>query len=98
DGGDWRASIASPEGAALGEARLANRALATSSPMGTLIGQGNPHILGPSGQLPRWSTVSVSAPDAALADALSTAFCLMDRPAIDRALAVFPGARIELLA
>lgn len=98
DGADWRAGIASPEGRLLGEARLTNRALATSSPRGTLIGDGNPHIIGPSGQKPRWSTVSVSASDAALADALSTAFCLMDRPAIARALAAFPDARLELLA
>lgn len=90
--------ITSPEGAALGEARLSNRALATSSPVGTLIGQGKPHMIGPSGQSPRWATVSVSAPDAALADALSTAFCLMDPPAIDRAPVAFPGARIELPA
>jgi FAD:protein FMN transferase len=98
DGADWRARIASPEGEVLGEARLANRALATSSPRGTLIGEGNPHIVGPSGQTPRWSTVSVSAPEAALADALSTAFCLMDRRSIDRALAAFPGAALELIA
>lgn len=98
DGGDWRAGIASPEGLPLGEARLSDRALATSSPRGTLIGNGKPHIISPFGGKPHWSTVSVSAPDAALADALSTAFCLMDRPAIDRALASFPGASIELLA
>lgn len=97
-GGDWRAGIASPEGRPLGEARLSNRALATSSPRGTLIGDEKPHIIGPSGQLPRWSTVAVSAPKAALADALSTAFCLMERPAIDSALTAFPEARVEALA
>ena len=32
-----------------------------------------------------------------LTDALSTAAVLMDRPAIDRALAQFPGARVEAL-
>jgi len=41
--------------------------------------------------------VSVSAPEAAVADALSTAFCLMERPAIDNALRLFPEARIEAL-
>ena len=64
----------------------------------SLIGAGRAHILGPAGQVPRWSTVSVSAPEAAGADALSTAFCLMDRPAIDAALTAFPGARVEILA
>ncbi len=98
DGGPWRAAIAGPDGTMLGQVGLANGALATSSPHGTLIGGGLPHILGPAGQPPLWQTVSVSAPSAALADALSTAFCLMDRPAIARALAVFPAARLEMLA
>ena len=38
------------------------------------------------------------AGSAALADALSTAAVLLDRTAIDRALARFPGARIEALS
>ena len=97
DGRDWSAAIAAPDGARLGEVSLSNRALATSSPSGTLIGAGRAHILGPAGQVPRWSTVSVSAPRAAVADALSTAFCLMDRPAIAAALTAFPGARVEIL-
>lgn len=96
DGADWSAEIAAPTGMALGAARLRNRALATSSPRGTLIAGGRAHILGPTGQAPLWNTVSVSAPQAAVADALSTAFCLMDRPAMEAALAAFPGARIEI--
>ncbi|WP_333818218.1 FAD:protein FMN transferase, partial [Tabrizicola sp.] len=78
----WPAVIADPKGNPLAETRLTNRALATSSPRGTLV-NGQPHILGPQGQPPLWQTVSVSAPSAALADALSTAFCLMDRASID---------------
>lgn len=97
-GRDWSATIATPEGRALRETRLADRALATSSPRGTLIGAGKPHILGPRGQPALWQTASVSAPSAALADALSTAFCLMDRPAIDAALRACPEARLEALA
>jgi len=93
----WPVQIAGPDGAALAETRLTNRALATSSPRGTLV-NGQPHILGPEGQPPLWQTVSVSAPSAAIADALSTAFCLMDRPAIAAALDRFPGARLEALA
>jgi len=95
--GGWPVVIAGPDGASFGETRLADRALATSSPQGTLV-NGQPHILGPVGQPTRWQTVSVSAPSAAVADALSTAFCLMQRPAIDAALARFPGARVEVLA
>ncbi|MCV2865825.1 FAD:protein FMN transferase [Albidovulum sediminicola] len=98
DGGDWIAAIAAPSGSRLAESRLLNRALATSSPLGTVIGGGQAHILGPAGQAPLWSTVSVSAPEAAVADALSTAFCLMERPAMDAALRAFPGARIEIAA
>jgi thiamine biosynthesis lipoprotein len=93
----WPVQIASPEGRILGQTRLTNCALATSSPHGTLV-NGQPHILGPQGQPPLWQTVSVSAPRAALADALSTAFCLMDRPSIDGALEALPGARLEVLA
>ena len=94
----WPVQIASPDGRILAETRLTNRALATSSPLGTLIGDGRPHILGPQGQPPLWQTVSVSAPSAAVADALSTAFCLMDRASTDRALQAFPDARLEALA
>ncbi len=95
-GTPWRGRIETPEGKALAEISLTDRALATSSPYGTRIGaQGLPHILGPQGQDPVWNTVSVSAPSAALADALSTAFCLMPRPAIERALKLFPTARLE---
>lgn len=93
---DWLMEIASPSGKRLGETRLTNRALATSSPRGTVIGTGHSHIIGPAGQAPLWSTISVSAPQAAVADALSTAFCLMERDAMTRALAAFPGARIEV--
>lgn len=97
DGGGWQAAIAMPDGTEIARTRLSNRALATSSPSGTLIGTGRPHILDPHGTPARWQLASVSAPRAMLADALSTAFCLMDRPAIDTALSVFPDARLEAL-
>ena len=93
----WRAAISTPSGAELTRVNLTNRALATSSPRGTVIGHNKPHILHPR-LTPLWDTVSVSAPNAALADALSTAFCLMPRAAIDTALAAFPTARLEALA
>jgi thiamine biosynthesis lipoprotein len=45
---------------------------------------------------PRWQSVSVSAPSAALADALSTAACVMDLK--ERIIALcdqMPGATLE---
>lgn len=98
DGAPWRARIAGPDGENLCELALRDRALATSSPMGTRIGRHQGHILRPDGGPALWRTVSVSAPEAAVADGLSTAACLMDRAAIDRALAAFPGARLEHLS
>ena len=51
------------------------------------------HILDPrTGEpaAPVWRAISITAPSAALADALSTAACLMpDRAAIDRLVAEF---------
>ena len=96
---DWRARIEAPGGEPLRELHLQERALATSAALGTRIGPAQqPHIIGPQGQRPQWALVSISADSAALADALSTAAVLLDRPAIDRALARFPGARLEALA
>ena len=92
----WHAEVQTPDGETRAAVLLSNRALATSAPFGTRIGaHGLPHILGPQGQSPVWTTVSVSAPSAALADALSTAFCLMPTAAIEQALAQFPEARLE---
>ena len=95
---DWQAAIAGPDGAPLHRVSLRDRALATSSPMGTRIGHDQPHILHPDGRPPLWRTVSVSANSAALADGLSTAFCLMTRAEIAAALVQFPEARVEFLA
>ncbi|KAF0172398.1 MAG: ApbE family lipoprotein [Rhodobacteraceae bacterium] len=93
----WQAAIADPTGQTLAEIPLQNRALATSSPRGTVIGANQPHILHPT-RRPQWSTVSISAPSAALADALSTAACLLSRAEIITALSHFPEARLETLA
>lgn len=93
----WQAAIADPTGQTLAEIPLQNRALATSSPRGTVIGANLPHILHPT-RRPQWSTVSISAPSAALADALSTAACLLSRAEIITALSHFPEARLETLA
>lgn len=97
DGACWWAQIAGPDGTPLATTALTDRALATSSPLGTRIGTGSCHILHPQGLPPRWQTVAISAPEAAVADALSTAACLLDRAAIDRAMTGFHDVRLEVL-
>jgi thiamine biosynthesis lipoprotein len=102
DGMPWRVGITTPEGGVRSNAvALADRALATSAPYGTVLDRAGHigHIVDPrtgrTGGL--WRQVSVSAPRAALADGLSTAFCLMSRTQTEIAIAAYPGARIEAL-
>jgi FAD:protein FMN transferase len=83
------------------EIPLEGRALATSAPLGmTFGGDGlTSHIIDPVTGHPtvlRWTSVSISARSAALADALSTAACMMD--ASDQIVALcdqVPGATLE---
>jgi FAD:protein FMN transferase len=92
-GGAWPVRLAQG-----GETDLRSRALATSAPHGTVFDRGGQygHILDPrTGEpaAPRWQGISIIAPSAALADAVSTAACLMtDRQAIDVLAAQFDGA------
>ncbi len=86
-----------------GEVNLTSRALATSSPLGTVFDAKGTvgHILNPATGVPAtpvWTSISISAPSSALADALSTSACLMpDRSAIEAVLTHFPDTRIEAL-
>ncbi|MCV2865896.1 FAD:protein FMN transferase [Albidovulum sediminicola] len=96
EGGDWPVRLA--EGGAV---NLRSRALATSAPLGTVFdaeGQAG-HILDPRAGLPaaaKWRAVSISAPSAALADALSTAACMAsDVDEIAGWLSRFEDARCE---
>ncbi len=96
-GGDgWPVTLAQG-----GSLALRQRALATSQPLGTVFdGEGRfGHILDPrTGEpaAPVWRAISVTAPSAALADALSTAACLMpDRAAIDGLVAQFADVRCD---
>ena len=75
-GGVWPVRLAQG-----GEVGLRERALATSAPLGTTFDPEGRcgHILDPRTGQPEpsaWRAVSVTAPQAALADALSTALCL----------------------
>lgn len=101
DGAAWQAAIAGPDGILLRRCALSDRAIATSSPSATVLDPAGAvgHILDPRTGRPggRWRTVSISAPGAALADALSTAFCVMERDRIEATVARFPGVAIEAL-
>lgn len=95
-GGGWPVTLAQG-----GSLTLRARALATSAPLGmTFANDGRTgHILDPRTGRPApaiWRGVSVSAPSAALADALSTAACLTVNEAhITRLCAAFPETRLE---
>ncbi len=104
DGAGWPIGIKAP-GQAGGVARtimLSDSALATSEPLGTTFDNAGTigHILDPRSGEPalRRRSVSVEAPSAALADALSTAFCIMRDGEITAALDAFPGARLVHMA
>lgn len=90
--GDWRIGVSDPAAGIVRVARLSRGAIATSSPFADRVA-GGAHILGPRGEAPRWSTVSVEAETAALADALSTALCLGGRPLAARAALRLRGVR-----
>ncbi|WP_134726733.1 FAD:protein FMN transferase [Paracoccus luteus] len=95
DGGDWPVTLTNGRAVP-----LRGRALASSAPRATCFDRAGRlgHIIDPRSGLPSdrpLALVSVSAPSAALADALSTAGCLMTRPELDRAAAAFDGVRVE---
>ena len=78
DGGPWTVAVHDPNHGEVARRTLRNAAIATSSPGALPLGT-RTHIFDPRGQdAPRWSTVSVEAANAALADGLSTALCLAD--------------------
>jgi thiamine biosynthesis lipoprotein len=102
-GGGWLIGLVTPNGQRTATIELSQAALATSSAHGTTFDERGSvgHILDPGTGRPAVPTrrvVSVKARDAALADALSTAMCLMTRAQIDRALAHFAGAELAHLA
>ncbi|MGJ5619813.1 FAD:protein FMN transferase [Sulfitobacter sp. MF3-043] len=111
DTGEIRALGGHPDGrpwpvklSAGGEVPLATRALATSAPLGTTFDQAASvgHILDPRTGRPsqaKWREISVSATSAALADALSTAACLLQtRDEIDFCLARFQDVKLEAIS
>lgn len=89
-GGPFRIGLMDPDAGLTGTATLTSRAIATSSPRATLVA-GQPHILHPRGLPPLWSSVTVEADTATLADALSTALVFHDAPTIARIRTRLPG-------
>ena len=83
DGRPWQVGISAPvaDGALLKKVNLRNRALATSGSYGHVFTPGGRrhHLFDPRTGLStnNYKSVSVAAPSAANADALSTAFCAM---------------------
>lgn len=102
DGQAWQISLRSGDDLLPDRVALQDAALASSAAQGiSFDGEGRVgHILNPKTGLPapkRWKLVTVTAPQAWLADGLSTAFCLMNRNQIAQTLQAFPQARIERL-
>lgn len=79
--GDFTRGLTDPTYGQLATRQFATGAIATSSAKATQV-QGAPHIMHPVAQ-PRWSTVSVEAQSATLADSLSTAMVLATRNQIE---------------
>lgn len=95
-GGPFRLGVEDPKFGLVATRKLSNRAIATSSPAAMQLAPDQSHILHPRAA-PRWSTVSVEAESAAIADAASTAFCLMSEARISDALHHLPGRPSALL-
>ncbi|WP_372840847.1 FAD:protein FMN transferase [Phaeovulum sp.] len=103
DGHDWRIALDDRSGIAPSPVSLRDGAMASSAPRGTTFDAAEQigHILDPQSGLPArtpWQLISVTAPQAALADALSTAMCLMDRAEMTALLGQFPAARLVHLS
>lgn len=98
-GGPFTLGIADPDQGWFATRTLSNRAIATSSP-GAMRLFGGSHIRHPQHmRTPLWATVSVESTTAAVADAASTAFCLMTQPEIERSLARLPEeAQVVILS
>lgn len=94
-GGAWRLGISDPQHGQLGMRTLNGGAIATSSPAALRLGD-QAHILHQDAH-PRWSTVSVEARTATLADCLSTALCLAPRQMVDHVRAQDGVERITLI-
>ncbi|MDJ0821674.1 MAG: FAD:protein FMN transferase [Paracoccaceae bacterium] len=92
-GGPFRLGLEDPQQGYFGHRTLQDTAIATSSPGALPLGD-QTHILSPDGRAPLWSTISIEAPSATLADALSTAAVFLPRAELRRLKAKTPITRI----
>ncbi len=95
-GGPWRVGISVPEIGLIGTRTLTSSAIATSSPKAVPLG-GQGHILHGHAK-PRWSTVSVEAATATMADGFSTALTMARLEDIRAAVGTFGIRRITLVS
>lgn len=90
-GGPFHLGLADPDEGPLTQLTLKDASVATSSAQGSLIA-GQSHLLHPrQPRPPTWSTVSVLAETAGLADAASTGFAFLTRDAIEAVLESTPA-------
>ncbi|NSX56219.1 FAD:protein FMN transferase [Parasulfitobacter algicola] len=87
-GGPFQLGLEDPDHGLMGHITLNNQAVATSSPNASSVA-GQPHIMHPNAQA-QWSTVSVTATNATLADGLSTALTLAHHDDIRQIVKRFP--------
>ncbi|HCX15097.1 MAG TPA: thiamine biosynthesis protein ApbE, partial [Rhodospirillaceae bacterium] len=103
DGHAWRLGVPDPKepGQLTRIISLEDRAVATSAPMGTTFDRAGRfhHLFDPhTGQCARdWSSVTVKAPSAAIADALSTAFSAMPQKMILDTVQLLPEVGVHMV-
>ena len=93
-GGPFTLGVQDPKFGQLGTVSIQNTSVATSSPSAS---NSRDHIFHPKGGQTQWSTVSVEATSATLADACSTVFCMMSRAEIASVKRHFDLGRILLI-
>lgn len=94
-GGPWVLGLEDPLHGRLGTRTITTGAIATSSPAATMLGARG-HILHAQAA-PQWSTVSVEAPSATMADSLSTAMVLSARDQIEDIATRIDVTRVTLV-
>lgn len=96
-GQPWRVGLAGGDGL-----DIVDRAVAVSEPAGFTFDTAGalPHLIDPAAGTPsaRWTQIAVIAPEAALADALSTGLAVADEASIRAALSRLPGVRVRAVS